>query len=1148
MYGAIRRAVSTVYDLPVEAIVLIRPGTTAKTSSGKIQRGASKAAYLNGALQVIAQWRRPSSVVDVEQVTGITPVAEMSQLKAIELFLMQRISALASLAPTAIDPLRPFAEYGLGSLDATMLAGELGSHFGLEVAPTAFYDHPSIRQLALELSGTSVAACSACVTSDGPDDDTIVVVGMACRFPGADQLSAYWKVLAEGVSTTTERILSDGRLRHGGFLDNVGGFDHEFFTVSQREAACIDPQQRIALEVTWQALEDAGIRPEQLGGSNAGVFFGASAFDYGALQLGEGALDAYSCQGSSLAVIANRIAYQFDLRGPSFVVDTACSSALTALHLAARSLRDGECELALAGAVNILLAADWDLALTKAGMLAPDGRCKTFDAAANGYVRSEGCGVLVLKRQADAVRDGDRIYGAILGSALNQDGRSNGLTAPNGQAQEALLRRALSNASVSAAELGYIEAHGTGTPLGDPIECGALRRVLGARARPCLVGSVKANLGHLEAAAGMAGMIKTLLALHHDLIPAQVQFAQLNPLIELGDALAIPRAAIPWPRPSRGRRCALVSAFGFSGANACVVVGDGLVADTHVVRKLPAPSVLPFVLSARDQPALLRLASRYADALGAIDEQEWAHAMYTVACRRSVQTARFSAVVDGPTALAARLHALMHSGDGGPASAPARRIRPRVALVFSGQGIPLAGVARELHFRLPPFRAALARCNAVLEPILGHSLYTLLYDTPIGVDLERPALAQPLHFALQYALSQTFLGCGIQPDIVLGHSLGEYAALVVAGAMTPEVALRLVAARGQLTESLAAAGSMATVFADHGTVLKAIAGSRLALDVAALNGEHHCVVAGTAQEINAFCEYMTETRTAEYRKLGVARAYHSALIDPIIPPFRALAEQCQFDVPQTPLISNVSGSLWPAGQALDADYLACHLRQPVRFADALDTLAKAQTTLAIEIGSKPVLCSIAQAHLDQRGPRWVPALRHNGHDWRTWLECLSTAYNEGVEVCWTMLFEAPRVCAAPLPPYAFAEHQHWFTVRADMLEHQRPDRWLPESGKTLTQRPENQTILVEDPAKMPLLQALTLTLARLMHKAPATINPADTFFELGVDSIVLMEFLRITNQVHGSKLSAADIVEHCPSIELVAVRIRSTVPFIATAI
>lgn len=1511
MFAAVRRAVGGVYDLPIEAIVLIRPGTTSKTSSGKIQRGASKAAYLNNTLQVIAKWDRTTSAQANKPKEVIAPV-----LGEVEAFLIKRISEIAILPLAAIDPTRPFAEYGLGSVDSTALSGELATHFSIEVSPTIFYDFPSIRQMSQHLTQGKKGAEQKADTK--PHEDAIVVVGMACRFPAASDTTAYWKLLSEGGSAPSSRVSSDGRVRNGNFLDNVTSFDNDFFSITNREASCMDPQQRIALEVAWQAMEDADIKPQAIAGSATGVFFGASAFDYGSLQLADSELDAYSAQGSVLAVIANRIAYQFDLRGPSFVVDTACSSALTALHLACRSLREGECDTALSGAVNLLLAEDWDLALNKAGMLAPDGLCKTFDASANGYVRAEGCGVVVLKRYSDAVRDGNRIYASILGSALNQDGRSNGLTAPNGNAQEALLRKALNNAGVSASELGYIEAHGTGTPLGDPIECRALSRVLGQREQACYVGSAKGNIGHLEAAAGMAGLIKTVLSIHHGVIPRQVNFTHLNPLIDLGGTLAIPAESIQWKRPTDGRRCASVSAFGFSGANACVVLSDVPVPELPEQPQVDVkpPAALPFIMTARDKPALRRLAARYLEHVPGIAKDEWVNFLYTGACRRTEQAAHLFTLVDNPATLTMRLQALASGSDIGIVE-KGNAGKPKIAFVFSGQGIPLRGVGRDLYQHLPVFKEALGRCDTVLEPLLGQSLATLLYGDDPDLDLSRPGLAQSVQFSLQYALTQTFLAFGVRPDIVMGHSLGEYAALVNAGAMSLEVALRLVAARGDYAEKYAGPGEMAAVFANEPTVVQAIKASGLAVDLAAINGANHCVVAGNSEAIAAFCNYLSansanpggvpllsnkksqlalpvapaervaqmqgldqllsklmfgqlhslglfskkpidvaawqlelnlpsmyqrwleqslrvlvthgmlvqdgdklwlseqnlpdmeslwaewevqkvrwvddpqlraqmvlvdvtlkalpqimrgsvaatavmfpggslalvegiykNTRISdyfnavlgeslieyvqerlrdnpnakirmleigagtggtsallfdrlapyaaniaeycytdisnafllharenylakapylvtrifnieadlasqamepgtydvviatnvlhatkdmqitlrhskellkgqgrlmvneisnfslfthmtfgmlegwwlhtdsalripgspaltpdawrkvlevegyvgiespaeaahdlgqqiiiaqsngmmrqnqsgtEYRKLKVERAYHSALIEPVIEPFTALADECNFFVPHLPVISNVTGAIWPAEQRLDSAYLAKHLRQPVRFTDSLNVLAQQNVTLAIEIGSKPVLCSIGQSYLAERGPRWLPSLRFNGDDWRALLDCLGQVFTAGVDINWDALYAQQNLRSVPLPPYVFATHHHWFRRNTNKVLKNEQDF---SDRSTVEPTPEEPVASVAE-QDTSIGAVLAATLARLIHVAPSEIDRHKTFFELGIDSISLMEFTKVIAANYQIEITASEIFELYPSIALV---------------
>ncbi|HET9645373.1 MAG TPA: beta-ketoacyl synthase N-terminal-like domain-containing protein [Burkholderiaceae bacterium] len=1123
LFAVIRREIATVWDLPIESIVLTAPGTSFKTSSGKIQRSRTRAAWLDDALQVVARWDRHTTQAAECAAAAGTDIAD------IRAHLMQRVSTLSTLPASAIDASRPIAEYGLGSLEATTLAQELSKRYRVEVPPTAVYDYPSIDKLAGYVAAgigrrpdmPSVPAQAALA------DDTVVVVGMACRFPGAPDVDAFWQLLMEGRSGTSRCTLRDGSERLGRFLGDTATFDNEFFSITRREAACLDPQQRIALEVSWQALEDAGIRPSSLAGSATGVFFGSSGFDYGSLQLSEGALDSYSAQGSVLAVIANRIAYQYDLAGPSFVVDTACSSALTAVHLACRSLREGESDLAIAGAVNLLIAEDWDIALRKAGMLSPDGACKTFDARADGYTRGEGCGIVVLKRYADAVSDGDRIYGAIMGSAVNQNGRSNGLTAPNGNAQERLLRVALAAAKVDSADVGYVEAHGTGTSLGDPIECAALRRVLGGVARECRIGSVKANIGHLEAAAGMAGLIKTLLAIEQGIIPPQIHFDRLNPLIELGDSLSVPSEASTWQRNRKSTRRAIVSAFGFAGSNACVVVGDV----QSPAADAPLPDTLPFSLSARTIPALQRLAARYASHMAQADAGQWPRIAYTSTCRRDAQAVRFSAPASHPGELAARLAALVRGevADLAPASKA-----PRVAFLFSGQGIPLAGAARELQEQLPAFHEAMQSCGVLLQRILGIDLNAVLYEN--AADLSRPSIAQPVQLALQYALAHACMAFGIQPHVVLGHSLGEYPAWVITGAMSLETALQLVAIRGKLSEDHCGSGAMVAVFTDEARARQAIASSGAAVELAVVNSHSSCVVAGAPEAVAHFCLHLADHGVA-HRVLRVARAYHTASVEPAVEPLRRAAFRHELRAPTIPVISSVTGQRWPEDRPLTAQYLATQLRQPVRFLDALHTLALESVDIAIEIGSQDVLCEFGRKGPGATATRWVPVQRAATGGWAAFLACLGQAFMQGVDVQWDKLFAGHSLLPVRLPPYAFEPERHWFRPREQA-------RCEPAPHREMVPIPIEEVPPMPQPAACPLRDVsisdkLVQILSDLLSCTPADIDTTQSFFNFGADSIILMEFIRILQQEYRQEFTVSDLFEHYSSVELLAGRLEA---------
>ncbi len=567
---AVRRAVAQEHGLQVQAIVLIRPLSVPRTSSGKIQRHACKEGYLNDTLEVVGKWRADGApaAAHVAAGTAQTP-ADLA------LWIVELIANQLGIPAEQIDIHAPFVDFGLDSVQAVSISGEIETQLGRSLSPTLLWDYPTVAALAAHLAGSEGVPSQETARQEAPlpgelrPPEPIAVIGLSCRFPGADGPEAFWQLLQEGVDAVQEvpadrwdleRFYDAGSdpepgkmsTRWGGFLAEVDKFDAAFFGISPREAARLDPQQRLLLEVTWEALERAGQNPGDLAGSATGVFVGISSSDYSRLQFSDPALiDAYAGTGNAHSVAANRLSYFLDLQGPSMAIDTACSSSLVAAHLGMNSLRSGEVNLALVGGVNVLLEPDLTIAFSQAHMMAADGRCKTFDARADGYVRGEGCGMLVLKRLSDAERDGDPVLAVLRGSAVNQDGRSNGLTAPNGLAQQAVIRQALANAGATAADISYIEAHGTGTRLGDPIEIRSLQAVMdeSAAQNPVMVGSVKTNIGHLEAAAGVAGLIKTILSLAQEKIPPHLHFESLNPHITLDDSrLVIGGASHDWQR------------------------------------------------------------------------------------------------------------------------------------------------------------------------------------------------------------------------------------------------------------------------------------------------------------------------------------------------------------------------------------------------------------------------------------------------------------------------------------------------------------------------------------------------------------------------------------------------------------------------
>jgi acyl transferase domain-containing protein len=872
--------------------------------------------------------------------------------------------------------------------------------------------------------------------------EPIAIVGTGLRFPGGiNDLDGLWQLLVSGGSAITEipperwdidayfdaDADAPGKMytRHGGFLDRIDCFDAEFFGISPREAETMDPQQRILLETAWHAFEDAGIAPTSLHGSRTGIFIGVCNNDYGRMLFAQPQrIDPYFSPGNASSVAAGRLSYFLGTHGPSLAVDTACSSSLVALHLAVQSLRAGECDLALAGGINLILTPEMNINFSKARMMAPDGRCKTFDAAADGYVRSEGCGVVVLRRVQDCVA-ADRVLAVVRGSAINQDGRSGGLTAPNGPAQEAVLRDALSSAGVTAAQIGYVEAHGTGTSLGDPIEVQALGAVFRAgrdASRPLAIGSIKTNVGHLEAAAGVAGLFKAVLALRHAEIPPHLHLQRLNPHIDWpAHPVVVPTHRMPW-RPIDGRRLAGVSSFGFSGTNAHVVLEEAPIAAPRGPGSDRPQHVL--ALSARDERALVALAASCAERLQAPDVQ-LADFCFSANTSRAHFAHRLSVRATSAVQLRSALQATV-AGESAPALVRGLSAgRPRVAFLFTGGGAQSAGMARGLYAHSATFRQALDAAASVLDPLLERSLLEVLHapgdeDAPINQN----RYGQPALVAIEIALATLWRSWGVVPTAVLGHSLGEYAAAHVAGALTLEDTLRIVVERTTLVDALPAAGGMTTIFASAAEVQAALADSASTATTAAYNGPEQVVISGPLSAVDAVAARF-ERRGVRVAKLRVAYASHCALMDPVLAPFERMLGNVRFAEPQLTFISSSLGR--PAGLAVigNAAYWRDHLREPVRFAQGVQALDALGTTHYIEIGPHPVLIGMAADCVPAGTGSWLPSLRRDHDDWGVILESLQTLYAAGAEIDWAG-FDAgmPRRRVA-LPGYPFQRKRHW---------------------------------------------------------------------------------------------------------------------------
>ncbi|HET6893581.1 MAG TPA: beta-ketoacyl synthase N-terminal-like domain-containing protein, partial [Pyrinomonadaceae bacterium] len=865
---------------------------------------------------------------------------------------------------------------------------------------------------------------------------------------GASNPDAFWQLLRNGGNAISldrpERWNGDASTRSqprwGGFLEEIDRFDAHFFGIAPREVVEMDPQQRLLLEVTWEALEHGGQAVDSLAGSRTAVFVGISTHDFAQILLNRDhpeKNDAYSVTGSSNSIAANRISYLFNFRGPSLAVDTACSSSLVAVHLACRSLRTGECDLALAGGVNLILTPALTEAFAKAHMMAADGRCKTFDAAADGYVRGEGCGVVVLKRLSDAYKDGDHIWAVVRGSAVNQDGRSNGLTAPNGPAQEAVIREALRDAGVSAFEIGFVEAHGSGTPLGDPIEVGALKAVMLAdqnEEQHCGIGSVKTNIGHLEAAAGIAGLIKTVLALRYEEIPPNLHLDRLNPHISLaGTPFYIPSKCHPWTQGNR-RRFAGVSSFGFGGTNCHVILQEApviasSVAESNEQRLRAERRPHLFTLSAQNETALRQLATRYETYLTEHPNLELGDVCHTANVGRSSFPYRLGVIAESISDLRERLANFVsgNSAAGVLHSQPLDHDQCRIAFLFTGQGSQYLGMGKSLYETQPVFRKELDRCDEILRPYLERPLLSVLYsDASVSSLLDQTAYTQPALFALEYALVQMWKSWGIEPSAVLGHSVGEYVAACVAGVFNLEDGLKLIATRSQLMQSLPQDGEMAAVMASESRIAGLIARYGDQVSIASVNGFDSTVISGKRTAMRDILAELDSLGIA-WRRLSVSHAFHSPLMRPIIKPFEETASGIQFSSPQIMLVSNLTGQSVQPELIRTPAYWSRHSLEPVRFLEGVQTLHKSGYEIFVEIGPHPTLLNMARRCVPRAESVWLPSLRKGQDDWRQIIETLGALHIQGAKINWRGFDEQSSRRKVVLPTYPFHRQRYWLT-------------------------------------------------------------------------------------------------------------------------
>lgn len=1041
IFTSIRKAISEEFGVQIYQIILTKPTSTLKTSSGKIQHTAMKEAYLNDELHVIEKSGTLESelVINSSEIekSNVTPFSSQQ----IKTWLFNWIEQKSGIPSYKINPRESFLNYGLDSMLSVQLSSDLMSLTGREFSPALAFDYPTIDKLAMFVSNEPEFAKNSALESNS-SDDAIAIVGMGCRLPGASSIDSFWTLLMNGECSVSEvpsdrwdvESYYDPDLNHvdtmstkwGGFLNKIGHFDHSFFQIPYREASMMDPQQRLLLEVTHDALENAGIPPSSLEGSNTGVFIGVSSNDFHKkLKVSP----VRGATGVSNSITANRLSYNFDWNGPSYVVDTACSSSLYAIHQACLSLKTNECSLAVAGGVNVILSPENVISFSQAGMMAADGLCKSFDSRADGYVRGEGCGVILLKKLSDAVVSGDNILAVIQGSAINQDGRSHGLTAPNGVSQIKVIQKALQNAGVSPAEVDYLEAHGSGTPLGDVIEVRSATSVFNTpdRLKKCGLGSVKTNIGHLESAAGIAGVIKAVLMIQKEDVPPHINYKSENEDIKLNESpfvistLSDPANIVP--------ETIGISSFGFGGANSHMIL------QKHKRNKIPTNGsqtsasdnrIQIATISAKSEEALQTRIQELIIRLENNSEHRPEDISYSLNAGRDHYEFRKAGLFSSHQNLLDLLNSWLSEKNNGRATN-----RPDVAktnrdcvFLFPGQGTGYRNAGKELYETVPVYRDTIHRCSELFGNSSGVTIKDLLYgEIDESLDLAQTQLVQPALFTIGYALFQFYDLLGVRPSAVMGHSLGEITAATVAGVMSLESAIELIKIRVKSMNKITESGGMVAIFTDLEEA-KSLASQFDRVSVAGCNGPSQTVLSGDQSSIQKLMNLLEEQGIL-YTPLKVSHAFHSELMKPSVEPFKAGISTLKFSRPQLPLILNSTGE--SADSTIpDKEYWANHITKPVMFYQGIRQLTEMEIPFLIELGPDSLMIDMAKRCLD-RNDQFVRlnSLQNDVPATETISLTLIQLYESGLEINWKRYYEGSKVNFTPLPTYPFQRKYCW---------------------------------------------------------------------------------------------------------------------------
>ena len=1063
--------------------------------------------------------KRLSTVIDCLEADSYSEGPERLDLQegALVELVEQLIRQVCERPDTRLDDkYLGFFDMGFDSLKAIQFKEQLSRRLGLFLPATTVFDYPDIASLTDYLN-SRLQGKPAVVGDYGEarlnrqGREPVAVIGMGCRFPGgANNLQAFWNLLESGRDTVTEipadrwagesfyaEEIKQGKSvsKRGNFISGVdlSTFDAGFFNISPKEAESLDPQQRLLLEVMVEAMESASVPLTKLRNREVGVYIGICQDDFKHAFLFSPDLqniDPYSGSGSMLSPAAGRISYFLGLRGPAISTDTACSSSLVALHLAAQALGGGQCEMAISGGVNCLLSPHMFVYLSQLNTLSRDGTCKSFADQADGFGRGEGCGLLVLKRLSAARRDNDNILALISGSAVNHDGASTGFTVPSGIAQQLVMRKALQEAGFSPENIDYVETHGAGTPLGDPIEIQAIQEVYGksrSGRTPLLVGSVKTNIGHLEGAAGIAGVIKTILALQHQALPPHLHFSRPSRFIDWDKlAVKINTALTPWKRKSIPRRAG-VSSFGFSGTNAHLVIEEA----PEIAYRGPEREFSAHILnvSARTIGALEELVRSYREYFGRISPADLSHICYTAAVGRSHFKFRFSAVGKGVEDLDRKMEAFLKDpGNSHCSNLHPGKMDPRVVFLFSGQGSQYLGMARELYYNQLVFRRELDRCDRLFRPWLQTSLVDVLYsDSASEENLNQALVAQPVIFSVGYALSQWWQSMGVKPALVMGHSIGEVAAACVAGVFALPGAIKLVGTRARLMQSLPGNGMMVGILASEETVEPFIAPYE-DVSIAAVNGAENVTISGGKKSIEKILVQVKKARIF-VEPLNISHPFHSPLMTPYVEEFKRQIADVPLAKPQIPIIPVRGGA---PKEVTDPDYWAGHLSEPVRFYDGLKRIDRQGYQLFLEIGGTGTLAGLAgECIAAEKNALLLASLRKGRDSLEQALTSLSQLYIGGIDIDWDR-FYVPGGKKVWLPTYPFQRQRYWRGGSKPCSVHS------PAAGTLPGERTRSANTL----------DILKVMIQSVSGLSPESLETEADLFSLGLDSLMLVELRR----------------------------------------